>query len=142
MVKRFFFFIGTCLVGLIGLNAQEITESLEIIESSVKDNVYYNFTISGDGYLSYNWGDNDDNNTVITIDLANVTISKDFSISQPKLWINCIDGNSCINETGRIGSKDGMYFNYSRTYIPANSESDLNAMFRHLSYLMRYSTGQ
>ena len=141
-MKRISIFIGIFFAGIFALNAQEITESLEIIESSVKDSTYYNFTISGDGYLSYNWGTDDDNLTVITVDLAGVTISKDFSISKPKLWINCIDGNTCINEEGRIGAADGMYFNYSRTYLPCKSEDDLNAMFLQMQYLIRYSTGQ
>lgn len=141
-MKRVFIFTVLIFAGLFSLKAQEITESIEIIESSVKDNTYYNFTISGDGHLSYNWGADDDNFTTITIDLANVTISKDFTSFQPKLWINCIDGNSCIEEQGRIGSMDGMYFNYSRTYIPANSEDDLKALFRQMSYLIAFSTGQ
>ena len=141
-MKKFFFFLTLCLTCMTLLNAQELSESIEIVESSVKDGVYYNFTISGDGYLSYNWGKDDDNSTVISIDLSGVTISKDFTADKNKFWINCIDGNSCINEQGRIGAMDGMYFNYNRTYIPANNEEDLNAMFRHMSYLIRYSTGQ
>ena len=141
-MKKIFALIVLSLIFIPNLFSQEIYESINIIETSVKDSVYYNFTISGDGYLSYNWGDSDDNFTTITVDLSGVTISKDFTFGSPKLWINCIDGNSCINEQGRIGASDGMFFNYSRTYIPAKNEDDLNAMFSQLSYLMRYSTGR
>ena len=141
-MKKIFALIVLSLICIPNLLSQEIYESINIIETSVKDSVYYNFTISGDGYLSYNWGDSDDNFTTITVDLSGVTISKDFTFGSPKLWINCIDGNSCINEQGRIGAADGMFFNYSRTYIPAKNEDDLNAMFSQLSYLMRYSTGR
>lgn len=141
-MKRFLILILICLGVTFSAKTQEISESLQIIESCVKDSLYYNFTISGDGYLSYNWGDNDDNSTEITIDLANVTIAKDYTFGAPKLWINCIDNTSCINEQGRIGSTDGMYFNYSRTYIPAKSPDDLDALFSQINYLMRYSTGR
>lgn len=141
-MKRVFISILFCLTSFMSLNAQELSESIQIIESSIKDNTYYNFTISGDGHLSYNWGKDDDNNTVITVDLSNVTISKDYTSFQPKVWINCIDGNSCIEERGRIGATDGIYFNYSRTYLPAKNEDDLNALFRHLSILISYSTGR
>lgn len=122
--------------------AQEIQESCTIIETSVKNHQYYNFTISGDGFLSYNWGENDDNHTTISIDLTNVTISKDYTNGKEKVWINCIDNNSCINEMGRIGSRDGMYFNYSKTYLPANNEADMEAMFMHLNYLIKIATGK
>ncbi|MGP1515706.1 MAG: hypothetical protein ACTTJH_07080 [Bacteroidales bacterium] len=141
-MSRFFIFITFFFISALSLNAQELTESIEVIESSVKGKTYYNFTISGDGHLSYNWGKDDDNFTVITIDLSNVTISKDITSFYPKLWINCIDNNNCIEERGRIGAMDGMYFNYNRTYLPANNEEDLDAMFHQLSNLIIYSTGQ
>lgn len=141
-MKKIMFLTACLLTCFFQTKAQEIYESIEIIESSVKDNLYYNFTVSGDGILSYNWGGNDDNLTVISVDLSGVTISKDFSVSSPKLWINCIDGVSCINEQGRIGATDGMYFSYNRTYIPAKNEDDLNAMFRHMDYLIKYATGR
>lgn len=139
-MKKIFVFAAVCFSVIFSMHAQELSESLEIIESSVKDSMYYNFTISGDGYLSYNWGDNYDNATTVTINLSNVTISKDYTSFSPKLWINCIDNNSCISEQGRIGSMDGMYFNYSRTYLPAKNDNDLDAMFIHMSYLMQYAT--
>lgn len=130
-------------LGIVGsLCAQEIQQSCTIIETSVKDNQYYNFTLSGDGFLSYNWGDNEDNNTTISVDLTKVTISKDFSIQNPRVWINCIDNNSCISETGRMGARDGMYFSYSKTFLPANNDADMEAMFLHLNYLIQVATGK
>ncbi len=142
MKKIFFIFLIISLCVFEGVWAQEIQESCSIIETSVKDNLYYNFTLSGDGFLSYNWGDNDDNQTVISVDLTKVTISKDYSMNSPKVWINCIDNNSCIDEMGRMGAKDGMYFNYSKTYLPANNEGDMEAMYMHLNYLIKIATGK
>lgn len=142
-MKRIFFVFFILLLGLTGnVCSQEIKESCTIIETSVKDNLYYNFTLSGDGFLSYNWGNNDDNLTVISVDLTKVTISKDHTIGSPKVWINCLDNNSCIDEAGRMGAKDGMYFNYSKTYLPANNESDMEAMYMHLDYLIKIATGK
>lgn len=138
MAIVFFCFLG------VGYNvaAQEVKESIEIIESSIKDNTYYDFNISGDGFLTYNWGNNEDNQTTISIDLKGVTISKDYTSSSPKVWINCQFGEECIEEQGRIGSRDGMYFSYQRTYLPANNEQDMNALFMHLSYLINFAVGR
>lgn len=141
-MKKKFVIIAICLGVMLPLFAQEIQQSCTIVETSVKNNLYYNFTLSGDGFLSYNWGDNDDNHTTISVDLAKVTISKDYTFSSPKVWINCIDNNSCIDEVGTMGSKDGMYFNYSRTYLPANNEGDMEAMYIHLNYLIKIATGK
>ncbi|MBQ9254124.1 MAG: hypothetical protein IJ180_05040 [Bacteroidales bacterium] len=141
-MKKVFVFIVLVLGTMVSMYAQEIQESCQIIESSVKNKQYYNFTISGDGFLSYNWGDNDDNHTTISVDLTKVTISKDYTLGKEKVWINCIDYNGCIDEMGKIGARDGMYFNYSKTYLPANNETDMEAMFMHLNYLIKIATGK
>ncbi|MCQ2326866.1 MAG: hypothetical protein MJZ71_04820 [Bacteroidales bacterium] len=141
-MKKILTFLALFLSIGFTLSAQEIQESCNIIESSVKNHQYYNFTISGDGFLSYNWGDNDDNHTTLSVDLTKVTISKDRTMGNEKVWINCIDNNGCINEMGKIGSRDGMYFNYSKTYLPANNEADMEAMFMHLNYLIKIATGK
>jgi hypothetical protein len=130
-----------CILPCFQVKGQEIKESCNIIETSIKDKVYYDFTLSGDGFLSYAWGDNDDNHTNITIDLTKVTISKDYTFGACKIWINCIDGNDCINEVGTIGSKDGMYFTYPKTFLPANNEQDMNAIFIQLNYLIKVASG-
>src|SRR5574344_617274 len=118
------------------VQGQEIQESCKIIETSIKGGQYKDFTFSGDGFLTYTWGDNNDSETQITIDLIKVTISKDLTFNNSKVWINCIGGNNCICEKGKIANQDGMYFTYPKTYLPANNESDMKAMFLQLDYLI------
>ncbi|MEE3412927.1 MAG: hypothetical protein VZQ58_03490 [Bacteroidales bacterium] len=141
-MKRLLTITIACFGLLFSVYSQEIQQSCTIIETSVKNNLYYNFTLSGDGFLSYNWGDNDDNHTTISVDLSKVTISKDYTLASPKVWINCIDNNSCIDEVGTMGARDGMYFNYSKTYLPANNDADMEAMYMHLNYLIKVATGK
>jgi hypothetical protein len=133
--------IIACFIPCLKVNGQEIKESCNIIETSIKDHQYYDFTLSGDGFLSYAWGNNDDNHTNISVDLTKVTISKDYTFGSWKIWINCIEGNDCISESGIIGARDGMYFNYSKTFLPANSEGDMNAIFIQLNYLIKVASG-
>lgn len=83
-MKKILTFLALFLSIGFTLSAQEIQESCNIIESSVKNHQYYNFTISGDGFLSYNWGDNDDNHTTLSVDLTKVTISKDRTMGNEK----------------------------------------------------------
>ena len=65
------------------------------------------------------------------------TISKEITATGYKVWINCIDGVNCITEKGVIGKNDSYYGEYNRTYLPANSESDMNAIYYQLDYLLR-----
>ncbi|MBR1768903.1 MAG: hypothetical protein IJ748_00400 [Bacteroidales bacterium] len=142
MKKSFVISFLLVLGSVLPVFSQEIQQSCTIIETSVKDNLYYNFTLSGDGFLSYNWGADNDNQTTISVDLSKITISKDYSLNSPKVWLNCINGTSCIEEAGRMGAREGMYFNYSKTYLPANNDDDMEAMFMHLNYLIKIATGK
>lgn len=129
-------FILTAFV-TIDLNAQRIEEACEIIGTSIKDNSYKEFTIDGSGFLSYIWSGKNDSETTLSVDLIQATISKEITATGYKVWINCIDGVNCITEKGTIGKNDTYYGEYNRTYLPANNESDMNAIYYQLDYLLR-----
>ena len=129
-------FILTAFV-TIDLNAQRIEEACEIIGTSIKDNSYKEFTIDGSGFLSYIWSVKNGSETTLSVDLIQATISKEITATGYKIWLNCIDGVNCITEKGVIGKNDSYYGEYNRTYLPANSESDMNAIYYQLDYLLR-----
>ena len=129
-------FILTAFV-TIDLNAQRIEEACEIIGTSIKDNSYKEFTIDGSGFLSYIWSGKNGSETTLSVDLIQATISKEITAIGYKVWLNCIDGVNCITEKGAIGKNDSYYGEYNRTYLPANSESDMNAIYYQLDYLLR-----
>lgn len=123
------------------VQAQRIDESCEIIATSIKDGQYKEFTIDGAGYLSYLWTDNKGSETSLKIDLTQVTISKDVSMSGYKVWVNCIDGTNCITEKGIVGDDQNYYSEFPRTYLPAKSESDMNAIYYQMEYLLKLANG-
>lgn len=129
-------FILTAFV-TIDLNAQRIEEACEIIGTSIKDNSYKEFTIDGSGFLSYMWSGKNNSETNLSIDLIQITISKEISQTGYKVWINCIDGVNCITEKGTIGKNDTYYGEYNKTYLPANNESDMNAIYYQMEYLLQ-----
>lgn len=129
-------FILTAFV-TIDLNAQRIEEACEIIGTSIKDNSYKEFTIDGSGFLSYIWSGKNDSETTLSVDLIQATISKEITATGYKVWINCIDGVNCITEKGTIGKNDTYYGEYNKTYLPANSESDMNAIYYQMEYLLQ-----
>ena len=129
-------FILTAFV-TIDLNAQRIEEACEIIGTSIKDNSYKEFTIDGSGFLSYIWSGKNDSETTLSVDLIQATISKEITATGYKVWINCIDGVNCITEKGTIGKNDTYYGEYNKTYLPANNESDMNAIYYQMEYLLQ-----
>ena len=129
-------FILTAFV-TIDLNAQRIEEACEIIGTSIKDNSYKEFTIDGSGFLSYIWSGKNDSETTLSVDLIQATISKEITATGYKVWINCIDGVNCITEKGTIGKNENYYGEYNKTYLPANNESDMNAIYYQMEYLLQ-----
>lgn len=121
----------------IDLKAQRIEEACEIIATSIKNNSYKEFTIDGSGYLSYLWSGKNGSETTLSVDLIQATISKEITATGYKVWLNCIDGVNCITEKGVIGKNYSYYGEYNRTYLPANNESDMNAIYLQLDYLLR-----
>ena len=119
------------------VHAQRIEEACEIIGSSIKDNQYKEFTIDGSGFLSYLWSGSKDSETVMNIDLIQITISKEITPTGYKVWLNCIDGVNCISEKGRVGNDENFYGEYNKTYLPAKSENEMNAIYTQLDYLLR-----
>ncbi len=117
--------------------AQRIEEACEIIASSITDSQYKEFTIDGSGYLSYIWSGANGSETSLSIDLIQATVSKETTQTSYKVWINCIDGVNCITEKGVIGNNENFYGEYNRTYFPAKSESDMNAIFYQINYLLQ-----
>ncbi len=119
------------------LQAQRIEEACEIIGSSIENASYKEFTIDGSGFLSYMWSGKNNSETTLSVDLIQITISKEITQSSYKVWINCIDGVNCITEKGTIGKNDNYYGEYNKTYLPAKSESDMNAIYYQMEYLLK-----
>lgn len=119
-------------------NAQRIEEACNIIATSIVDSQYKEFTIDGSAYLSYIWTDNKGSETTMQVDLTQVTISKDITRSGYKVWLNCLDGANCIVEKGKLGNNENYYSEFPRTYLPAKSESDMDAIFYQLEYLLKF----
>lgn len=119
------------------LQAQRIEEACEIIGTSIKDNQYKEFTIDGSGFLSYIWSGSKNSETCMNVDLIQITISKEITPTGYKVWLNCIDGVNCISEKGRVGNDENFYGEYNKTYLPAKSENEMNAIYTQLDYLLR-----
>ncbi len=127
-----------CSIGLSkNSNAQRIEEACNIIATSIVDAQYKEFTIDGSAYLSYIWTDNKGSETTMQVDLTQVTISKDITRTGYKVWLNCLDGVNCIVEKGKIKDNENYYSEFPRTYLPAKSESDMDAIFYQLEYLLK-----
>lgn len=127
-----------CSIGLSkNSNAQRIEEACNIIATSIVDAQYKEFTIDGSAYLSYIWTDNKDSETTMQVDLTQVTISKDITRTGYRVWLNCLDGVNCIVEKGKIKDNENYYSEFPRTYLPAKSESDMDAIFYQLEYLLK-----
>ncbi|MEE1097201.1 MAG: hypothetical protein U0K83_02620 [Bacteroidales bacterium] len=138
-MKKYILFLAFAIAFLANnnLQAQRIEEACEIIGTSIKDNSYKEFTIDGSGFLSYMWSGKNNSETNLSIDLIQITISKEISQTGYKVWINCIDGVNCITEKGTIGKNDTYYGEYNKTYLPANNESDMNAIYYQMEYLLQ-----
>ena len=119
------------------LQAQRIEEACEIIGTSIKYNQYKEFTIDGSGFLSYIWSGSKNSETCMNVDLIQITISKEITPTGYKVWLNCIDGVNCISEKGRVGNDENFYGEYNKTYLPAKSENEMNAIYTQLDYLLR-----
>ena len=118
-------------------NAQRIEEACNIIATSIVDEQYKEFTIDGSAYLSYIWTDHKDSETTMQVDLTQVTISKGITRTGYKVWLNCLDGVNCIVEKGKLGGDENYYSEFPRTYLPAKTESDMDAIFYQLEYLLK-----
>lgn len=136
-MKRFIVAILLITVSL-GLKAQSVEESCKIIETEIQDSVYVNFSVNSNGYLTYNWIGKDDSQTLITIDLTKITISKDVSQQGYKVYIRCIDDIDCIHEEGKVGSDENYFANFSKTYLPAYDERGMNIIYSQLVFLLKY----
>jgi hypothetical protein len=139
VVASIVFFV--CCSVVANTEAQTLEESCGIIESEIVDSQYHSFTLSGDGYLSYVWTDKKGSQTTISIDLTQVTISKDVVATGYRVWFNCIDGSNCIVERGTVGDDEQFYGEYSKTYLAANSSEGMNAIYLQLEYLLKLSNG-
>jgi hypothetical protein len=139
VVASVVFFV--CCIVTLNTNAQTVEESCSIIESDIVDNQYHSFTLSGDGYLSYVWTDKKGSETTISIDLTQITISKDVSNTDYKVWINCIDGSNCVIERGIVGDDEQFYGEYSKTYLSAKDAEGMDAIYLQLEYLLKLSNG-
>jgi hypothetical protein len=138
MKKIFVIAILFCSLGLSKQsNAQRIEEACNIIATSIVDEQYKEFTIDGSAYLSYIWTDHKDSETTMQVDLTQVTISKDITRTGYKVWLNCLDGVNCIIEKGKLGNDENYYSEFPRTYLPAKTESDMDAIFYQLEYLLK-----
>ncbi len=120
-----------------GAKAQRIEEACEIISTSIKDNAYKEFTIDGSGFLSYIWSGKNGSETSLSVDMIRATVSKQITPTGYCVWINCTDGVNCITEKGIVGSNENFYGEYNKTYLPAKSEGDMDAIYLQLDYLLR-----
>lgn len=138
-MRRYISVLCLVLAGFVADNsmAQRIEEACEIIGTSIEGNVYKEFTIDGSGFLSYLWSGKNNSQTSLSVDLIQTTVSKEITNSGYKVWINCIDGVNCITEKGIVGKNENFYGEYNRTYLPAKSESDMNAIYYQMEYLLQ-----
>lgn len=131
-----------CLVAsfsCVSLHAQSVEESCQIIETEVKDGIYSQFSVNSNGYLTYVWKDKKSNSeTLLTIDLTKVTVSKDVSQRGYRVYIKCIDGIDCINEKGKLGNDETYYSDFAKTFLPANDEKGMTIMYNQLLFLLKF----
>lgn len=118
--------------------AQSIEESCYIIESEISDNIYREFGVNSNGYLTYKYIDDKGSNTTLTIDLTKVSIIRDISSRGYRVYIKCIDGLSCINEKGRVGDDETFYADFSKTYLPSDDEKGMNIIYNQLQFLLKF----
>lgn len=140
IMKKLFLLISISLVLALNVNlyAQSPEESCNIIETEVKGSIYKDFSVNSNGYLSYIWTDTKSNSeTLITIDLTQVTVSKDVSLRGYRVFINCIDGVGCINEKGRLGTDETYYSDFSKTYLPAEDERGMVIIYNQLMFILK-----
>ncbi len=140
-MKKIIIVLVISLVGVLSnqdLKAQSVEESCQIIETEVKDGIYSQFSVNSNGYLTYVWKDKkNDSETVLTIDLTKVTVSKDVSQQGYRVYINCIDGIDCINEKGKLKNDETYFSDFSKTYLPAKDEKGMTIMYNHLLFLLK-----
>lgn len=120
------------------LYAQSPEESCQIIESEIKGEIYTKFSVNSNGILTYVWTDAKSNSeTMLTIDLTKITVSKDVSSRGYRVFINCIDGLDCINERGKLGNDETFYADFSKTYLPANDEKGMVTIYNQMMFLLK-----
>ncbi len=138
MKKNIFILILISLMGGGFLYSQSIVESCQMIETEIKDGIYKDFGVNSNGYLTYNYVDDMGSNTLITIDLTQVSVIKDVSSRGYRVFIRCIDGLNCINEKGRIGDDETFYADFPKTYLPANDEKGMNIIYSQILFLLKF----
>ena len=139
-MKKLFFLISLSLVFALNTNllAQSPEESCQIIESEIKGEIYSQFSVNSNGYLTYVWTDAKSNSeTLLTIDLTKITISKDVSERGYRVFINCIDNIDCINEKGTLGNDQTYYAVFSKTYLPAKDERGMIIIYNQMMFLLK-----
>mgnify|MGYP000860833033 CR=1 FL=1 len=118
--------------------AQSPEESCQMIETEIKDNIYSEFSVNSNGYLTYIWKDEKSKSeTLLTIDLTKITVSKDVSQRGYRVFLNCIDAIDCINERGKLGSDETYYADFSKTYLPANDEKGMIIIYNQMLFLLK-----
>lgn len=118
--------------------SQSIEQSCKIIESEIKDNIYREFGVNSNGYLTYKYIDEKGSNTTLTIDLTKVNIMREISSRGYRVYIRCIDGISCINEKGRVGDDETFYADFPKTYLPSDDEKGMNIIYNQLLFLLKF----
>lgn len=118
--------------------SQSIEQSCKIIESEIKGNIYREFGVNSNGYLTYKYIDEKGSNTTLTIDLTKVNIMREISSRGYRVYIRCIDGISCINEKGRVGDDETFYADFPKTYLPSEDEKGMNIIYNQLLFLLKF----
>ncbi len=140
IMKNLFLLISISLAFALSTNlyAQSPQESCQIIETEIKGDIYKQFSVNSNGYLTYVWTNKKSNSeTLITIDLTKVTVSKDVSARGYRVFINCIDGIDCINEKGKLGDDQTYYADFSKTYLPAEDERGMVIIYNQLMFILK-----
>lgn len=139
-MRKNIFLFTISIIALLSTNlyAQSPDESCQIIESEIKGEIYTNFSVNSNGYLTYVWKDKKSNSeTFMTIDLTKITISKDVSSRGYRVFLNCIDGLDCINERGKLGKDETYYADFSKTYLPARDEKGMVTIYNQMLFLLK-----
>lgn len=139
-MKKVLLLISLSLVFALNTNlyAQSPEESCKIIETEIKGDIYKEFSVNSNGYLTYIWTNaNSNSETLITIDLTKVTVSKGVSQRGYRVFINCIDGIDCINEKGKLGDDETYYSDFAKTYLPAEDERGMVIIYNQLMFLLK-----
>lgn len=139
-MKKIIFLIVFIIITALNTNlfAQSPEESCQIIELEIKGSIYKNFSVNSNGILTYVWTDKKSNSeTFLTIDLTQITVSKDVSARGYRVFINCIDGIDCINERGKLGDDETYYADFSKTYFPAVDEKGMVTIYNQMMFLLK-----